>query len=846
MRRRSLVLLAAITPFLGCGSDGSNPLQGSGGSSGASPNFAPPGIVEPNRPPRDPNRISNENAKQGDPSWQVTLGANNHEVEGFASRITLAPGQSFDVKINVSTAQKVRWAVFRTGWYGGAGGRRLDEGGPIMVSPQPACPHDPLTQRVECNWAVAFSWTVPMDAVGGVHLIKLTNDAGWQSLIPFVVYEGRPADVVANVNVTTWQAYNDWGGESLYTDASHTMPHGKAWQVSYERPFSEGYGAGRFPFWEQSMFRWLEALGYDVTYTTGVDFLNDPLLVQHAKVFLSTANDEYWPLTQRLAVEGARDNGVNLAFLGADQALWRIRLQPSPTTGADARVVAGYKLDQDSDPVVKSEGPIASTARYRDDPMARPENAIIGVMYNTWLLTPQPLVVKDAASWLFAGTGLSNGDTLPLMVSVETDMQWNDPAQPAAMSLLASSPLADGEGRPWSAHSTYYKAVSGAEVVGIGSIGWAEGLGLHADPRVALITRNVLNRLVRDGKKGGPDPMGAPWTTPAIKPSVTGAWAKSVSTVASGLAGPDGIAVAPDGTIYVADSPNHQIRQIVNGNMTVLAGDGVDGITNGPGATARFRYPAGLALGPDGTLYVADADNHVIRAIAPDAAHTVSTYTGMPTRSGGFAEGPGSTAQFDRPVAIAVGSAGELYVADMHNCRVRRVGTDPAHTVSTFAGAGIGWSDGPAASAQFNNLSALAIASDGTMYVLDTFNRAIRRIGTDSAHTVTTLVGGDQTLIGHVDGGGMTARMGPQAGLALVGGKLYVSDISSSTIRVLTCGNNAAGTMVATAAGSERVALEDGAGSVAAFATPMALGAAPDGSVVIADSGNGAVRRMVP
>src|SRR5262249_47958075 len=145
----------------------------------------------------------------------------------------------------------------------------------------------------------------------------------------FVVHDGRKADIVLDVNVTTWQAYNDYGGESLYADASGTMPHGKAWEVSFDRPFRNDWGAGRYLDWEVYFVAYVEALGYDVTYTTAYDLEDDPGQVMAAKVFVSVANDEYWTVAERDVVQNARDHGVNLAFLGADQGLWRVRTAAS-------------------------------------------------------------------------------------------------------------------------------------------------------------------------------------------------------------------------------------------------------------------------------------------------------------------------------------------------------------------------------------------------------------------------------------------------------------------------------------------------------------------------------------
>ena len=861
-------LLCALVIAAGCGNASSNMIPGGTGGGadspwGFDPVFPPPEVVAPNRPPRRSSAITDENQRPGDPSWQITYAAANHEVEGYGARMTLAAGDPLDVHLNVDRPRNVTWAVYRLGWYGGAGGRKLDAGGPIAVVPQPACPHDSVTQRVECHWATAFTWRIPADALAGVYLVKLTAD-GMERYVPFVVYDGRPADIVMNVNVSSWQAYNDFGGESLYEDASGTMPHGKAWEVSYDRPFNESFGAGRLLYWEVHALRFIEALGYDVTYTTALDLTHDPLLPLQTHMFLSIANDEYWTVGERDAVEHARDRGINLAFLGADQALWRIRLQPS-SAGVPDRVIVCYKADQDRDPVLAKLGPSASTARFRDDPDARPENGVIGVMYNTWLLVPQPMVVSDPTHWVFAGTGLRAGDTLPGIIVGETDTLYANGYQPSGLQVFAATPLADAEGGPWHAHAASYTHASGAEVIAAGTFGWAAGLSPEqGDPRVARMVRNVLDRFSHH--TGAPDPVGAPWSSLVVKPQVIGAWAQKVSTLAgrpvgptetvvpldgpgaqARFTGPDGIAVAADGSIYVADAWAHQIRKIANDalhTVSTYAGDGIDGMIDGPGAQARFRFPAGLALAPNGTLYVADADNHVIRAIAPDAAHTVSTYAGAPTRSGGFGDGPGVQAEFNRPVALALDGTGALYVADEHNCRIRKIATDTAHTVTTFAGSIIGEADGPALQAQLNNPTGVAVAADGTVYVLDTFNQSIRRIGTDAAHTVVTLAGGG-ARVGLVDGPGSSAQLGTQGGLALLNGRLYASDVAAQRIRVIVPGVDAASTQVMTFAGSGRTALEDGPGATASLAAPQAL-AAGNGVLYLADSGNLAVRALLP
>jgi hypothetical protein len=852
--RFTALLLVAV----GCGSSAKTqqPATTSGSSGSPAPGGTGMPIPPAQAPPAmidspQPNAITRENALPGASDWPLTPPALNHAVEGYGDQISIHPGDVVTVRVSVASPASVSWRVYRMGWYSGAGARAVQSGGPIQVTPQPACSRNRITSRVECSWQKAFTVATGGDWVSGVYLIKLHIEGG-ESYVPFVIVDGRTAHIVQNVNVTSWEAYNDFGGESLYADASGTMPHGKAWEVSFDRPFANDYGAGKFLDYEFDLVRFVEALGYDVTYTTGIDLAHDGKQVRQARLFVSVANDEYWVQAEKDAVQAARDGGVNLAFLGADQVYWRVRLQSSATGVAD-RVMAGYKSDQDKDPVLQAQGPSATTSRFRDPPNANPENALSGVGYDSWMLVRQPMVVTDDRSFVFANTGLNSGDSLPAAVSVEYDTRLANGAEPAGLKTLAASPVLSAHGPPRTSMMTYYSAPSGAEVVAVGSIGFVNGLGAtpYSDPRVGQMTRNIYDRLNR--QHGTADPQGAPWTKLGSTQMVRGAWSPSVTTFAGGTTGaimfnsPGGVAVVKDGTVYVADTGGNVIRAISgNGNtVTTVAGTGVDGYVDGPGVRARFRWPIGLAAGADGTIYVADSINNCIRAIAPDAANTVSTLAGQPDPAGGMVDGPGAQALFNTPVSVAVAPDGAVLVADLYNSRVRRIDPGATHMVSTLAGSAPGLVDGPAAMARMNSPSGVTVASDGTVYVLDTYNQAIRRIGTDGAHTVTTLVGGDGYPDQLVDGPGTTARLGAQNGLAWIEGKLYVSDVASSRVRVLWPGTDMASTMVATFAGNGRSAMSDGDGMSAAIGLPAGLAAGPDGRLWLADAGNRAVRTLV-
>jgi streptogramin lyase len=210
----------------------------------------------------------------------------------------------------------------------------------------------------------------------------------------------------------------------------------------------------------------------------------------------------------------------------------------------------------------------------------------------------------------------------------------------------------------------------------------------------------------------------------------------------------------------------------------LVAGDGIDGWHDGPAAQARFSDPWGIAIDARGNVYIADAGNaNRIRKIAADG--TVSTLAG---EHEGFKDGLGAAAEFNTPSGLVLDAAGNLYVADTGNHAIRKI--TPQGAVTTLAGTGTaGWSDGPAAQAQFNAPIGVAVDKNGKVYVADTYNDRIRAIGTDGI--VSTLAGGDGPDYG--DGIGTDASFDTPCALAVDdGGMVWVADTGNGAIRRIT------------------------------------------------------------
>jgi N,N-dimethylformamidase beta subunit-like, C-terminal len=463
-----------------------------------------------------------ENQKPGTPDWELTDPALSREIEGYASKTSVNGGEPIELFVH-TTGARYTIDVFRVGWYGGAGARRvaapIDRPGVAQDVPAP----DPATGLVECAWRDPYrldtadgdgAWT------SGVYLARLTaRPSGKQSFIVFVVRDdARESAMVFQSSVTTFAAYNNWGGKSLYGFNSGDAP---ARKVSFDRPYATNPygvrldGAGDFlRRWEYNAVRFLEREGYDVSYLTDVDTHQRPVVDPARRgplLFLSVGHDEYWSWDMRRHVEAARDHGVHLVFLGAGACYWKIRFERSARGDAD-RTIVGYKeVAGDLDPLAVDGDPKNDrliTGRWRDRPAERPEEQLVGVMYAADPVDAD-IIVSDASHWVFAGTGLGNGDALRGLLGYEVDAIYGD--GPATLERLAHSPFVEqGTSRGVArttrfSDMTIYTADSGALVFATGSIQWSWGLDgynapgwhtLRVSEAAQQITRTVLARML--------------------------------------------------------------------------------------------------------------------------------------------------------------------------------------------------------------------------------------------------------------------------------------------------------------------------------------------------------------
>lgn len=470
------------------------------------PGHRPQAQGSPGCQPPSSNPIVCENLLPGNPSseWDVS-GAGDSSIQGFATDISVDQGQTVVFKINTN-ASAYRLDLYRMGYYGGMGARKVATVSPSASLPQsqPNCLSDAATGLIDCgNWAVSASWQVPLSAVSGIYFARvIRTDTGGASHIFFVVRDDDGAsDLLFQTSDTTWQAYNTYGGNSLYVG----QPAGRAYKVSYNRPFTtRAYAPEDWVFnAEYPMVRWLEANGYWVSYSTGVDSDRRGAEIRKHKVFLSVGHDEYWSGTQRANVEAARAAGVNLAFFSGNEVFWKTRWENSiSANGAPHRTLVSYKETHANSKI----DPAANvwTGTWRDprfSPPAdggRPENALTGTIFYVNSGTSGIRIPADEGKLRFwRNTTVANlapgaFATMPNgTLGYEWDEDRDNGFRPPGLIRLSDTTVSGVDylqdygstyGPGTANHAlTLYRHASGALVFGAGTVQWSWGLDSNHD-----------------------------------------------------------------------------------------------------------------------------------------------------------------------------------------------------------------------------------------------------------------------------------------------------------------------------------------------------------------------------
>jgi hypothetical protein len=464
--------------------------------------FLSPTLISPG------NNIMRENTLQGTTGWKIPDGQTaSTQIQAYANATSVQPGQQITFYVSTQVeGTPYSIGIYRLGWYGGAGGRLKFLVGNQIGHAQgyydpslqihklvncTSCHIDTKMGLIEANWKPSYTLTVPSDWVTGIYLAKFADAYGMQTYVTFDVRGNDHSTFLVVTPDTTNAAYNIWGGYSLYESdkdnssvaALEKIQLPKAVKVSFDRPYLNGYGPWYVLGFEADTIYWMERQGYDLSYISDVDMHKNPQQLLQHRVYLSLGHDEYWTKQMYDGVAYARNHGVSLAFLGANEIYWQMRFEPD-SAGVPDRTIVCYKVETDlrnlaQDPLYGKDNSLV-TSQWRDPVVNRPENALVGIMYSS--LTHKQLgfpwsVSSKADSPLLTGTGLVPGILYGCgLVGYEWDRIFNNGLTPKGLQIIGRSSTETDYLAPDSSNTTYYIAPSGAMVFAAGSIYWGTAL----------------------------------------------------------------------------------------------------------------------------------------------------------------------------------------------------------------------------------------------------------------------------------------------------------------------------------------------------------------------------------
>lgn len=467
--------------------------------------------------------IARENQKPGTRDWQLTRARINKPkyrtslIEGYCSRQSLAVNETLQIFVSTEPARQFSIDIYRMGYYGGAGARHMTTLGPLKGKTQAVPEMGPLPGRLrECKWEASTEFKIPSDWPSGVYLGKLTtipessSEPYWQSYVIFIVTDNRPADVLFQCSDNTWQAYNQWPvAESLYTHPDGA--HAPDVAVSFDRPYGKyvqifdsalSIGSGEFLLWEYPLCYWLEQHGYDVTYGSNCDTI-DEAFITRCKTFISVGHDEYWDLRQYQATKKAIATGVNVLWLCGNSVFIVSPFSKSSSGQANRIISRGGCFGPLREDEIESYADLFAGLKDKGPD----ERLIIGarsvVPFNgggDWTCT-------KPGHWIFQGTGMKQGESIPGLVG------WEHHGEPdldrKGLEVLAEGSVWAGGTREGKYTATIFPGPKDNFVFNAATIFWSQGLASppghilpwshwsrpHGpDPRVQKITHNLLQR----------------------------------------------------------------------------------------------------------------------------------------------------------------------------------------------------------------------------------------------------------------------------------------------------------------------------------------------------------------
>jgi hypothetical protein len=414
-------------------------------------------------------------------------------VEGWFDSPSATCGDQVGLHISANAAS-ITVKVYRMGYYGGAGARLVEtvKTAPILKYPIVHTTSKP-TSTVTTKWPVAWNFAVTSKTLPGQYLIRLDDGQGDASFVPITIMDPNSTSAITAISsVLTWQAYNEWGGYSLYKGPQSTRAS-RGMIVSFNRPY-DGDGSGQFRYMEFPILRLAERLGIDINYITDLELNKNVASLQRTKSILYGGHGEYWTEQMRTVLESAIARGVNLVSLGGNAGYNKPRLQAN-----DREIVMwrGSLIDPNR------RDPLLATTSWRDFPVLKPEALLLGSQY-VGLGVDGNYTIANPKRWPF--NAMKTPGVLRNIVGKEVDSPLY--ALGPAVEELARSVIIL-RGKKITSMATYYTLPKGAGILDIGSNGWSCALDnicpWHPQlPSSTRIDARLVTEAILQGMAKGP------------------------------------------------------------------------------------------------------------------------------------------------------------------------------------------------------------------------------------------------------------------------------------------------------------------------------------------------------
>lgn len=433
-------------------------------------------------------------------------------IEGYCSRTSLRAGEKLEIFVSTNPPSRFTIDLYRMGYYGGDGGRAVRALGPFGGTLQPDPEIGPRRLR-ECRWKPAVELEIARDWLSGVYLGKLTAERdGLQSYVIFIVRDDRRADFLFQCSDTTWQAYNRWPSQfSLYDDGRKQWYWGPGVDVSFARPYGKycqildaplSIGSGEWFLWEFPIAYWMESRGYDLTYISNLDTHADARGLERARAILSVGHDEYYSIEMFRNLERVIGRGIHVAFLSGNTCCGRIELAGGGGRNPPTRFTRTDVFGP-ADPADIARFPDMGLLPHRS-PNA---NTLVGARSVAPITGGADWTCAAPDHWLFEGTGMRRGDSIPGLVGWE----WHgDPGRMPGLEIVATGKATSPAGSGVYT-ATLYPGRRGSLVFNASTCWWGDGLAAPPgyvrpsvyttprgpDRRVERLTANLLERMRR-------------------------------------------------------------------------------------------------------------------------------------------------------------------------------------------------------------------------------------------------------------------------------------------------------------------------------------------------------------